>query len=170
MIARRTALVLGLGIASAWPGRPVPAAVPAPPARPALRVTGLIGGEADAGERAFSMDELEALGSASFVTSTPWTKGSQRFTGVPLKRLLDAVECRGTMLHAFAINDYRGEIPVSDAESHGPLLATRLDGRPMRVRDFGPIWLVYPWSERPDLDRPSVHRRSVWQLVRIEVR
>jgi hypothetical protein len=183
MIARRNAIRLGSGILAGfllgWGGFGLSAgdaraAEAAPP--PLLVVSGLIGpAEGAAGgnpppPRPFSLQALEALGTVELTTTTPWTKGPQTFTGVPLQRLLEAVGARGTLLRLSAINDFHAELPVSDARDYGVLLATRQAGRPMRIRDFGPIWIVYPWSDRPDIDRPGYHRRSVWQLARIEVR
>ncbi|MDJ0390813.1 molybdopterin-dependent oxidoreductase [Roseomonas sp. E05] len=139
----------------------------APP--PSLVVTGLIAG-APEGMRRFGLEELEALGLQELRTTTPWTAGMQVFSGVPLARLLQAVGAHGTVLHTVALNDYTVVIPEEDARLHGAFLATRLDGRPMRIRDRGPIWLVYPWSERPALDQMTYHERSIWQLQRIEVR
>ena len=51
----------------------------------------------------------------------------------------------------------------------GAFLATRIDGQPMRVKDKGPIWIVYPWSGNPALDTPPFHARSIWQLRSLRV-
>jgi hypothetical protein len=121
------------------------------------------------GARDFTLAELEALGMRSLRTATPWTKGPQDFSGVPLLRLLQAVAGAGAMapMRAEALNRYATALDAEDATRRGALLATRRDGQPMRVRDRGPIWLVFPWSERPELDRPEVHERSIWQLRRL---
>jgi hypothetical protein len=93
----------------------------------------------------------------------------RNFSGVPLARLLAAVEPLGTTLEAEAINRYTTSIPVADA-GLGAFLVTRLEGQPMRVRDRGPIWLIYPWSDQPELDRSLYHERAIWQLRHIVVR
>ena len=102
-------------------------------------------------------------------TTTPWTRGVQEFSGVPLARLLRAVQPAGQALRLEAINRYQARLPVEDAWRNGAFLATRRDGVPLRIRDGGPVWLLYPWSERPELDRAAYHERAVWQLRRIEV-
>ncbi|WP_419899610.1 hypothetical protein [Roseomonas sp. USHLN139] len=160
-------LVAGL----AATGRPVLAqtAAPGAAAEPVvLRVAGLIR-QPPQGEREFTLPQLEALGLTSLRTITPWDRGLRSFSGIPLQRLLDAVECLGSMLEAEAINRYTASIPVADAQL-GAFIATRLEGRPMRVRDRGPLWLLYPWSERPELDRSLYHERAIWQLRHIVVR
>jgi hypothetical protein len=139
--------------------------------RPALVVSGRIGAaDPNSTERRFSLAALEALGTRDLVTVTPWTRGPQRFTGVPLQRLLEAVQAQGGELLAVALNDYRAVIPAAEAVKADGLLATRMDGQPIRIRDFGPLWMVFPWSDRPELSRPALHYYAVWQLARIEVR
>jgi hypothetical protein len=39
----------------------------------------------------------------------------------------------------------------------------------MRVREKGPIWLIYPWSARPELKTAVFNNRAIWQLRRLEV-
>ncbi len=120
--------------------------------------------------RDFTLAELEALGLRRLTTTTPWTQGPQNFAGVPLEVLLRAVDGEGaSLLRVGALNRFEAEVPAGDGRRNGALLATRLDGQAMRVRDRGPIWLIYPWRERPELDRPEIHQRSVWQIRRIEL-
>ncbi|WP_160000478.1 molybdopterin-dependent oxidoreductase [Roseomonas sp. 18066] len=133
-----------------------------------LRIAGLIR-RPPQGEREFTLAQLEALGLTSYRTVTPWDRGLRNFSGVPLARLLEAVECLGSFLDAEAINRYTTSIPVADAQL-GAFIATRLEGQPMRVRDRGPLWLLYPWSDRPELDRSLYHERAIWQLRHIAVR
>ena len=137
--------------------------------RTVLSVTGLVA-PAPAGGWNFTLAELEGLGLVEMRTATPWTRGEQAFSGVPLLRLLEHVGARGELLRASALNDYTVEVPASDARNNGAILVTRLDGQPMKVRDRGPVWLLYPFSGRPDLDNARIHERAIWQLRRIEVR
>jgi hypothetical protein len=117
--------------------------------------------------RDFTLAELESLGTEALRTTTPWTRGMQAFSGVPLLRLLQATGGGAVPMRAEALNRYAVALDAEDATLRAGLLATRWDGQPMRVRDRGPIWLVFPWSERPELDRPEVHERSIWQLRRL---
>jgi hypothetical protein len=129
-----------------------------------LTVTG-----ADAGAPVtYDMAALEALGPQTVETTTIWTEGVQNFTGVPLHVLLAALGIRDGVLHASAINDYTIEIPVSDAVPGGPMIAYKLDGVPMSVRDKGPLWIVYPYDSDPDYRSEVIYSRSIWQLDRIE--
>lgn len=121
------------------------------------------------GVRHLTLADLEGLGLEALNTVTPWTRSAQPFSGVPLRRLLEAVGVREGKMLATAVNRYSVVIPAEDAWAHGAFLATRVEGRPMRLRDRGPIWLLYPWSERAELDRPIYHERAIWQLRQIEV-
>ena len=147
--------------------------LPVLPARAAPAAAGVVLSLAGApgGPREWTLEELEALGMAQLVTVTPWTRSPQRYSGVPLLRLMQAVAAPPqASLRAEALNRYAVEVPAQDVWHSGAMLATRLDGEPMRVRDRGPIWLIYPWTYRPELDRPDVNERSIWQLRRIELR
>lgn len=138
--------------------------------RVVLSVSGLVAPRAEGGEHHFTLAALEALGLTSLQTETPWTQGSQTFSGVPLEQLMRAVGARGEELVCTALNRYHTIVPRRDGTENGALLATRLLGQPMRVRELGPVWLVYPWSARPDLQNQTFHERAIWQLRHIEVR
>ena len=140
----------------------------APGRRAILTVGGAVA--RDGGTASFTREELEQLGTVDLTTTTPFTEGEIRFTGVPLETVLQAVGARGDSVRATALNDYKVDIPRSDAKEFGVLLATRVDGRPLPIRDKGPIWVVYPWSQHPELKSPVYGSRSIWQVRSLEVR
>jgi hypothetical protein len=39
----------------------------------------------------------------------------------------------------------------------------------MRLRDKGPVWVVFPYDLATEYQSEVVYSRSVWQMVRIEV-
>lgn len=129
----------------------------------------LIDQDAATAEIAVDRDWLETLPQTEFETSTIWTEGTQRFTGVSLDILLDAAEMTGGVIKATALNDYSVEIPVSDAISGGPIVAHRLNGETMSARDKGPLWIVYPYDARVEYQTEVIYSRSIWQLSRIEL-
>ena len=45
----------------------------------------------------------------------------------------------------------------------------KLDGKPMSIRDKGPLMLVYPFDLDADLYNEKYFSRSVWQIKEIEV-
>ncbi len=144
--------------------------LPEPDGRVLLTISGQIE-ETNAGDRAeFDRGMLERLGMIELRTRTPWTKGEQLFLGVPLARLLDVVAAKGSIVHAIAANDYAADIPISALRDTGAFLAMHMDGNPLTLRDKGPLWIIYPWSQRPELDRTEWHNYAVWQLLSLHIR
>lgn len=144
--------------------------LPPPKGRPILEISGAIGRTNAPGKAVFDLAMLEALGLQELVTTTPWTEGEQHFSGIDPRALLRAVEARGSELEARALDDYRVVVPIADFDRFPVLLATRRDGRPMPVRDRGPLWLVYPWGTHPETADQPYRGRAVWQLRSLIVR
>lgn len=119
------------------------------------------------GSTEYDMAALEALGQASFTTSTIWTEGPHLFTGVPLATLLREAGIEEGSVTATAVNDYAVEIPVEGLTEDYPLVAYRMDDRQMSLRDKGPLWVVYPYDSAPDLQSEVIYSRSIWQLDRL---
>ena len=141
-----------------------------PTGRVILEVVGKISMPNDGDARAvFDREMLEELGVVEVVTDTPWTEGQVRFEGVLIRDLLMAVGAEGTSVRATAINDYAIDIPIEDFHTHRVILAMKTNGKYMRVREKGPLWVIYPWQENPDLRTEIYHSRSIWQLKRIRV-
>lgn len=117
----------------------------------------------------FDLEGLDALGTTEVVTTNPWYDGPQTYTGVLGTDLLKAVGAHGTTLKIKAINDFVAEVPVADFEQWPVIFATRQNGEPMRIRDKGPIFLIYPFTDFPELDKSEYLNRSAWQIKSIEV-
>lgn len=133
---------------------------------PVLVVSGALEGGAPVG---FTRAELEALGMTAVSTETPWLSEAAVFEGPLLRDLLARVGARGAWIEAVALNKYRVTIPVSDALDHDVILAMRVNGKEMSIRDRGPLWLIYPWSDREELRRELYYSRSIWQIREIIV-
>lgn len=134
-----------------------------------LTVTGSV--EATNGDGIARLDRemLRALPRKEFKTQTIWTEGEHRFSGVPLKTLLDHLGAQGQMIIATAINDYSVEIPVASL-SDTPIVADQMDGSDMSVRGKGPLWIVYPYDSDEEFRTEVIYSRSIWQLDRLEVK
>lgn len=114
--------------------------------------------------------DLEKLPQTEIRTYTDWTDGLQVFSGVLLKDLIDAVGASGNEIVATALNDYSATIPISDAYDFSVLLAIKHNGSYMRVRDKGPIWIVYPSKASFTAKVNPYNDRMVWQLSQLEFR
>ena len=117
----------------------------------------------------WSMAMLEALPQHSFTTMTPWAAQPLQFSGPLLRDVLQAVGAHGQRLVARALNDYSVQIPVQDAMAYDMVVATRMNGQPMSVRQRGPLFVVYPFDSKAELKSSTYIERSIWQLHAIEV-
>lgn len=144
-------------------------ALPAPAGKVILTMEGEIGRTNADGKALFDLDMLHALPGREIRTRTPWTEGVTAFEGPLGTALLEAVGARGTRLVITAINDYSVEVPVDDLQRHKVILALRQNGELLRVRDKGPLFLVYPFDEDPALNSEVIQSRSIWQIRAIRV-
>ena len=123
---------------------------------------------AGAGSQTFTLAQLDALPQTTVVTTTPWTEGEHSYQGVRLSALLAKLGIHSKMVKVTALNDYWSSLPVAEAEQYPVILATRQDGKVLTRRNKGPIFIIYPLSQFPDLDQERTHSFMVWQAVRID--
>ncbi len=117
----------------------------------------------------FDLERLDALAQTTVKTITPWTEAEESFQGVRLDQLLTALGAQGTQLEAVALNDYSTRFTTQALLQYPVILATRKEGQLMRVRDKGPIWIIYPLSDYPALRKEEHHHAMVWQLKALSV-
>ncbi|QFT83990.1 hypothetical protein FIU88_03275 [Halomonas sp. THAF12] len=134
-----------------------------------LTVSGDISRTNGDGEARFDRAMLEALPSRTIETHTPWHEDSARYAGPLGEALLEAVGARGDEARVMALNGFEAEVPVSDFSRYGVILAMTRDGEPMPIRRLGPLFVLYPFDERPELRNEEIRFRSVWQVARIEI-
>ncbi len=178
LIVRRTALqglltcavALGAGAVPSVRAAPVEPPLAAPVGPVVLTVGGTLRNTNRDGRAAFDMAMLEKLPQVSFSTQTPWYPRPRRFTGPLLRDVLAAAGAQGRTIEARALNDYRVEIPMTDSHRYDVIVARLLDDRPMAVRDKGPLFLIYPFDQAPELRNSVFYGRSAWQLTHLELR
>lgn len=161
------ALALGLG----WsPPADAFSALPKPSGRVLLTVTGAIERTNAEGRAELDRKTLEAIGLVELKTRTPFTEGETAFRGVLARDLLRYLGARGSQIEASAIDLYHVDIPTEDFDRFDVLIALEANGKELRVRDHGPAWIVYPWSQHDELSKDIYSRRSIWQMTTIDVR
>ena len=143
--------------------------LPPPVGEVVLTVRGSVAVANDGAAARLDRAALHAMGLDELRTATPWTDGAETFTGVLAARLLEALGARGTRVRARALNDYAATIPLEELRAYPVLLALERGGRPLSVRERGPVWIIYPWSSHPELDTRVHRKRSVWQLHELVV-
>ncbi|MBT3144613.1 molybdopterin-dependent oxidoreductase [Neptunomonas phycophila] len=117
----------------------------------------------------FDMAMLQELPSQHITTYTSWTNGTPVFKGVLLTDLLDKVKAQGQKIRVTALNMYSADIDVKTLEQFPIILAYAMDGEAMSIRDKGPLWVIYPVKEFPELDQPKHVSSMVWQVNSIVV-
>lgn len=137
-----------------------------PSGRAILTVGGKIGKTNGGGVARFDMAMLNALPQRTIRSRTPWYPGVTEFTGPLLADVLALAEAQGSVIQAIALNDYSIVIPVSDAIDHQVVLATLLNGKPMSIRDKGPVFIVYPFDSKEELRASTYYERSIWHSSR----
>lgn len=145
------------------------AELPQPSGEVILIVEGNIRSTNGTGRAQFDRAMLSMLGSRHIYTSTPWTDGVIDFEGVLIADVLVAVDAQGTALEATALNDYTVEIDVADLQKYPVIIAMSADGKPLTRRDKGPLWVVYPLDDHPDIEQTGKLSKMIWQLSRIVV-
>lgn len=117
----------------------------------------------------FSMQMLSRLPQHTVFTKSPWFPSGAEFTGPLLRDVLSAVGAKGKTVTAYTLNDYKTEIPLEDAYKYDVILARLMNGKPMAVRDKGPLFVVYPFDAVPALQTQVYYNRSAWQLAHLHI-
>jgi hypothetical protein len=118
----------------------------------------------------FTSAQLEAIGSATITTSTPWHDGTPSFEGVPMSALLAHVGATGDEAEVLALNNYRTTIPLADFSEYPVILALQQDGEYMTVRNKGPLFIIYPFDDFEELRADLYYSRSAWQVRSITIK
>lgn len=129
-----------------------------------LEVNGAITNSNADGEAIFDLEMLDALPQRVTKATTPWYTGEHEFSGVIIRDLLDYLGASGDSVTFSALNDYASEIPMEELKKLPVILATRVDGQELSVRDKGPLFVIYPFDLDSTLYNEVIFGRSVWQV------
>ncbi|MFN7026598.1 MAG: molybdopterin-dependent oxidoreductase [Pseudorhizobium sp.] len=160
-------ILLCVLLTGASPGSAADLAVPH--TDPILSITGSITSTNSPGAALFDREMLEALGTDTIITKTPWFDGETEFSGVRLDELLRLVGAQGKSVTAVALNDYVTTIPISDFAQYKVILALKRDGKYMSVRDKGPLFIIYPFDSDSALQSQTYFGRAAWQVAKLIV-
>lgn len=118
----------------------------------------------------FDRATLESLGGKTMKTHTPWTDDQMDFEGVLLKDLLKFVGAKGGEVVAVGLDDYSVTLPADMISQYPIMIAYKKNGKYMTVREMGPLWIVFPYDDYPELNNRRNNFYWVWQLSRLEIR
>lgn len=122
------------------------------------------------GKISFSRRDLEALDWSTIVTSNEFIDGVSEFRGPPAHAVLSQIGHAGaSRVRLTSASDFFVDVDVAELEEFGAILAMERDGEPLSLRDQGPIWLMYPLDDHPELQDSRFNSRLVWHLTRIEL-
>lgn len=132
-----------------------------------LIITDSSGGEV----RTFTRAELAALPQTRFSTRTSFTDGRPEFAGPLARDVLAAAGVGDARSIVFtAVNDYWVDVPFEELRRYDVIMALRMNGRDLSLRDKGPIWLMYPLDRHAELSDPVYSGRLIWQMDRASAR
>ncbi|MCO7245468.1 molybdopterin-dependent oxidoreductase [Halomonas sp. Mc5H-6] len=120
-------------------------------------------------EAHFDRKMLEQLPQHDFATSTPWTDSRNHYEGPLMRDLLAHLGVEEGNVNVLALNGYEAEIPVSDFYDYDVILALKRDGEAIPVREYGPLWVLYPFDQDDALLSEKMRFRAVWQVMLINV-
>lgn len=118
--------------------------------------------------RQIALPDLAAMPQAEIRAITPWTEGVVTFEGVPFADLAAHAGVSDGPVALTALNAYQISLDVAQVIANGGVLALKMNGKPMSVRDKGPIWLVFPSEDRPELAATDNTHMWIWQVNAIE--
>lgn len=144
--------------------------LPTPTGPVILTISGAITTTNREGAADFDAAMLKQLPQHAITTATPWTEGESQYQGIKLADLFLYLGAKPKKLYASALNHYSIEFDYKAVEQYPVILARTKDGQPMKVRDKGPLWILYPMTDHPELNSADHHSAMVWQLRSIEVR
>jgi len=146
------------------------AALPAPEGDVLLVIKGALS-KPNVGEEAhIDLAILTSLAQEKFTTNTPWSDDAHEFAGVRLNVLLEAVGANSSSFEASALDDYLVEFSGVDLEKYPVIIAYRQDGKNLTVRRLGPLRIMFPFDDYPELLNQANMTMSVWQLNEMTLR
>lgn len=156
-------------------GRPAAAAtsgnrLPSPQGEVLLTIRGNIGRTNRPGLALFDRQMLTALPPTAFTTQAPWQAEPAIYEGVALSTLLDTVIAGSQSFRAIGRDDYEIEFTGVDVYRYPVMVAYRVNGREPGIRELGPLLIMFPFDDYPELLTKTHMTLSVWQLIEMQIR
>lgn len=117
----------------------------------------------------FDRETLENMPHRVLSTRNDYVDGVGTFRGPLAFDVIDLIGRAGShRVRMSALNGYYVDIDLDEIRKYQPVLALEMNGTRLTRRDKGPIWLMYPMDDHPELQDPSYNSRLIWQMYMIE--
>jgi len=112
---------------------------------------------------------LTKLKAVTFTTDQPWTNEPLEYTGVRINTLLQHIGANSDEFIAMASNDYQFTLSDIDFDKYPIIVAYQIDGEYVDARQLGPLLIVFPFNDHPELLTERNKAASVWQLTEMRI-
>lgn len=116
-----------------------------------------------------TLKDLMSMPTASFITLTNFTP-RDIFLGVSFKDIVQKYKIQGTILRAFAWDDYSYTMTINELVINNAILAYQRNGENMDVESLGPFAIVFPRDQLPNLNKYEIDAKTVWQIKYLEIK
>lgn len=144
-------------------------ALPVPEGDPILWVSGKITESNTADGVEFDSAMIKQLEQGTIKTNNHVVSDVVEYKGPKMSALLDYVGAQGSTVKVIAWDEYVVSIPMSDIKKYGVLLATHEDGIKMTIDGKGPFFVVFPFTDNPEIQNDLFYSLSVWQVREIVI-
>jgi len=120
-------------------------------------------------EAHFDLAMLKSLERTEFTTSTPWDDGMQTFAGAKVIDILKLIGAPTLNFNAIGVDDYSFDVTDIEFDRYPIIIAYEHNGEPISVRKLGPLRLMFPVSDFPELGTQKNEASAVWQLVEMRL-
>ncbi len=129
-----------------------------------LKVSGTLHAKNVGNEAHWDIGLLESLPTETIRTSTPWSEGVFEWQGIRIDVFLNAMGINSTAFTAAALDDYAIEFLEVDIAKYPVIIAYKQDANYISVRQLGPLRIIFPFDDYPELHTQNNLTMSVWQL------
>ncbi|MGY3572014.1 hypothetical protein J4N42_20575 [Vibrio sp. SCSIO 43135] len=144
-------------------------ALPAPEGDTVLWVNGNIGVTNIDSSAEFDLAMIDDLEQNEVKTNNHVVEEVTSYRGPKISSILEAVGAKGEHIKVIAWDDYVVTIPIADIDKYGVLLATHENDKRMTIDGKGPLFVVFPFTDYPELQNDLYYNWSVWQVMEIVV-
>lgn len=117
----------------------------------------------------FTLSGLQQLENHKYRVKHDWSDTAHTYQGPLLSAVLKQAGIQGDNYRLTALNEYFIDLEAGFISQYEPILAWSEDGKKMRVRNKGPLWLMTPLHKYEELAEPKNVSRLIWQLSDIKV-